>query len=174
MRDNLLLVPLVIRDPTRTFSERRIDVQVRLIDVIPTIAELLGVPIDASIGGRSLVPVLEGREGAPRAAMSGQNNRGAPRISLRDGRYKYIATLPSDEEGGAPAALAVPPRQLYDLQNDPGEDRNLVAEKPRLARTMANTLVRWYNGLGEPRVDATSEALDENLVKRLRALGYLD
>jgi arylsulfatase A-like enzyme len=174
MRDNLLLVPLVIRDPTRTFAERRIDVQVRLFDVIPTIAELLGVEIDAPIGGRSLVPVLEGNEKAHRAAMSGQNNRGAPRISLRDGRYKFVATVPPGTESGTPAALAVPPKQLYDLESDPGEDHNLVGKKPRLARTMANALARWYNRLGDPQMDATSEALDENLVRRLRALGYMD
>jgi arylsulfatase A-like enzyme len=174
MRDNLLLVPLVIRDPTRTFPERRIDVQVRLIDVVPTVAELLGVEIDTSISGRSLVPVLEGNEKAHRAAMSAQNNRGAPRISLRDGRYKYVATVSPGTESGAPAALAVPPKQLYDLESDPGEDRNLVGEKPRLARTMANALARWYNRLGDPQMDTTSEALDEDVVRRLRALGYLD
>jgi arylsulfatase A-like enzyme len=174
MRDNLLLVPLVIRDPTRTFPERRIDVQVRLIDVIPTIAELLGAQLEAPISGRSLVPVLEGNEKAHRAAMSGQNNRGTPRISLRDGRYKYVATIESGAESDAPAALAVPPKQLYDLQGDPGEDLNLVGDKPRLARTMANVLARWYNGLGEPRADATSEVLDEKLMRRLQALGYLD
>jgi hypothetical protein len=39
---------------------------------------------------------------------------------------------------------------------------------------MANVLARWYNGLGEPRADATSEVLDEKLMRRLQALGYLD
>lgn len=174
MRDNLLLVPLVIRDPTRVFPGRRIEVQVRLIDVIPTIADLLGARIDDSVSGRSLVPVLEGTEKAHRSAMSGENNRGAPRISLRDGRYKYVATIQRDEEGVAPGALAVPPKQLYDLKGDPDEDLNLVGEKPRLARTMANALARWYNGLAERRAEATPQVLDEDLARQLRALGYLD
>jgi arylsulfatase A-like enzyme len=174
MRDNLLLVPLVIRDPTRTFPERPIDVQVRLIDVIPTIAELLGAQIDAPINGRSLVPILTGNEKAHRVAMSGENNWGASRISLRDGRYKYVATVSPGTEDASSAALAVPSTQLYDLRSDPGEDVNLVGEKPRLARTMANALARWYNGLGEPRVEATPEVLDEKLMRRLQALGYLD
>jgi arylsulfatase A-like enzyme len=174
MRDNLLLVPLVIRDPTRAFPERRIDVQVRSIDVIPTVAELLGVQIDAPISGRSLVPILKGSEKAHRVAMSGENNRGPRRISLRDGRYKYVATISPDAESGAPAALAVPPRQLYDLQSDPREDLNLVGARPRLARTMANALARWYNGLGESPLDATPEVLDEKQLRRLRALGYVD
>jgi hypothetical protein len=39
---------------------------------------------------------------------------------------------------------------------------------------MANALARWYNGLGESRVDATPEVLDEKLMRRLQALGYLD
>jgi arylsulfatase A-like enzyme len=174
MRDNLLLVPLVIRDPTRTFPERRIDVQVRLIDVIPTIAELLGAQLDAPINGRSLVPILKGNEKAHRVAMSGENNRGAPRISLRDGRYKYVATISPGTDDASFAALAVPPTQLYDLRSDPGEDFNLVGEQPRLARTMANALARWYNGLGELPTEAAPQVLDQKLLERLRALGYVD
>jgi arylsulfatase A-like enzyme len=174
MRDNLLLVPLVIRDPTRTFSGRRIDVQVRLIDVIPTVAELLGAQIDAPINGRSLVPILTGNETAHRVAMSGENNRGLPRISLRDGRYKYVTTISSGTEDASPASLAVPPTQLYDLRSDPGEDFNLAGDKPRLARAMANALARWYNGLGDLPANAPPEVLDEKLLSRLRALGYVD
>jgi len=175
MRDNLLLVPLVIRDPTRHFPERRIDVQVRSIDVMPTVAELMGAEMDVPMSGRSLVPILIGNETTHRVAMSGENNRGVPRISIRDGRYKYIATIPSGEtDGGAPEALAVPPAQLYDLLNDPGEDLNLIGEKPRLARTMANTLARWYNGLGKSGLDANPRVIDAKLLGRLRALGYVD
>jgi arylsulfatase A-like enzyme len=175
LRDNLLLVPLVIRDPTRRFPEQRIDLQVRLIDVIPTIADLLGAEIEAPIDGRSLVPILAGDETDHRIAMSGENNRGIPRISIRDGRYKYIATTsPGDAESSAPVALAVPPAQLYDLLSDPGEDRNLIGAKPRLARTMAVALARWYNGLDASAVGAASGVVDEKLLGRLRALGYVD
>jgi len=106
--------------------------------------------------------------------MSGENNRGPRRISLRDGQYKYVATISPGEEGGAFAALAVPPRQLYDLRNDPSEERNLVGARPRLARTMANALARWYNGLGGSPADVTPEVLDEKQLRRLRALGYVD
>jgi arylsulfatase A-like enzyme len=175
MRDNLLLVPLVIRDPTRKFPENRIDVQVRSIDVIPTVADLLGAAIDVPVAGRSLVPIMTGAETAHRVAMSGENNRGLPRVSIRDGHYKYIATLPTGEaDFGAPEALAVPAAQLYDLRSDPGENVNLIAAKPRLARAMANTLARWSNALGDPAAAASPPLRDPKLLERLRALGYVD
>ena len=87
--------------------------------------------------------------------------------------YKYIATISPGTDDASFAALAVPPTQLYDLRSDPGEDFNLVGEQPRLARTMANALARWYNGLGELPMDAAPEVLDEKLLGRLRALGYV-
>jgi arylsulfatase A-like enzyme len=174
MRDNLLLVPLVIRDPTRTFPERRIDVQVRLIDVIPTVADLLGAEIDVPIVGRSLVPILKGEEKAHLIAMSGENRVGDPRISIRNGRYKYISKIAAVAGSDRPAGPAVPPTQLYDLLNDPGESRNLVRKKPRIARRMARALLRWQRGMIEPPVGSIPEVLDENLKKRLQALGYVD
>jgi len=174
MRDNLLLVPLVIRDPTRTFPEGRIDVQVRLIDVIPTVADLLGAEIDAPIVGSSLVPILTGEEKAHRIAMSGENRLGDPRISIRNGRYKYISKTAVAAGSDRPAGPAVPPTQLYDLLNDPGETLNLVRKKPRIARRMARALLRWQKGLIEPPVDSTPEVLDEKILGRLRELGYVD
>jgi arylsulfatase A-like enzyme len=175
MRDNLLLVPLVIYDPTREFPNRRIDVQVRSIDVLPTVAELLGVEIEVPVAGRSLVPVLTGSETAHRVAMSGGNREGDSRISIRDGRYKYIATIAlAADGGGGPGAPAVPRAQLYDLRADPGEDVNLARVRRRIAGKMALELTRWYNGLGGVPLEVKSEDLDGEQRARLRALGYVD
>lgn len=174
MRDNLLMVPLVIHDPTRAFRERRIDVQVRLIDVLPTVADLLGFEISAPIAARSLVPVMSGSETDHRVAMSGENRHRPARISIRDGSYKYIATIEQDPQESGAEAIAVPPVQLYDLRADPSEDVNLARTRPRVARRLAGALARWYNGLRGTPVEVKPETLDENLRGQLRALGYLD
>jgi arylsulfatase A-like enzyme len=173
--DNLLLVPLVIRDPTRDFAGKRITAQVRSLDVLPTVAELLGVELREDIGGRSLLPLLLGTEVEHRAAMSAENNRGAPQVAVRDGRYKLIRSVdPGSDVGKEWKGLEVPATQLYDLLNDPDEDVNLAAEKPRLARAMGNSVARWFNGLNR-KPDATQpEVADEKLLERLRALGYVD
>jgi len=175
LRDNLLLVPLVIDDPTRDFSEKRITAQVRSLDVLPTVAELLGVGVPEAIGGRSLVPLLDGDEVEHRVAMSAENNRGARRVAMRDGRYKLIRVVDPESEAGKDwQALDVPPTQLYDLLADPDEDVNLATERPRLARAMSNSVARWFNGLNPKADTAQPQVTDEKLLERLRALGYVD
>jgi arylsulfatase A-like enzyme len=161
LRDNLLMVPLVIHDPTRAFREQRVDVQVRSIDVLPTVAELLGFEVSAAVAGRSLVPVMTGIEAEHRVAMSGENRHGPARISIRDGSHKYIALIEQDPKTSGPEAIAVPPVQLYDLRADPGEE-------------LAVALARWYNGLGGAPLEVKPEKLDEKLRGQLRALGYVD
>ncbi|MBW2398178.1 MAG: sulfatase [Deltaproteobacteria bacterium] len=174
LHDDLLLVPLVIHDPTRRFAKRRVDVQVRTLDVLPTVADLLGVALDGDIAGRSLLPVMMGDEAEHRVAMAGEIRRGTARIALRDGRYKYIAAIekgpPANEMPGPP----VPRVQLYDLEADPGETTNLARKRPQLARQLARQLANWFNGLDGPPVEVKTGELDEKLRKRLKALGYTD
>jgi arylsulfatase A-like enzyme len=174
MRDNLLMVPLVIADPTRDFVVKEVGVQVRTLDLLPTIAELLGVDATEGIAGRSLVPLLNGEAGAHRLAMSGDNRRGAARIGLRDGRYTYIAVIEQQPSEGGSTGPMVARVQLYDLAADPGETENLAKKRPRLERKFARTLADWFNRLGGPGVDVKTDELDEEMRARLKALGYID
>lgn len=117
-------VPLWIRWPGRVPQARPVDAQVRLVDVMPTILDLLGLPVPEVDGG-SLVPYVEGRESAHRAAYSETFFREELAISqprfqglrpwkaLRIGdRYKVIW-----EVGGTGGTW------WYDLREDPGEER---------------------------------------------------
>lgn len=172
--DDLLMVPLVIFDPTRHFATRRIDVQVRTLDIMPTVADLLGVEQGGDIAGRSLLPVMLGEEVDHRMAMAGENRRGAKRIALRDGRYKYIAAIeqrPREDEDPVPP---VPRAQLYDLADDPGETTNLARSRPRITRQLARQLANWFNEIGGPPVEVKTNELDERLKQRLKALGYTE
>jgi len=175
LRDDLLLVPLVIRDPTRAFPHRRIATQVRSLDVLPTLAELLGAPADPGLAGRSLLPVLEGAESAPRTAMSSETNRGFPRVGVRDGRFKYIRAVDPDAlDVDRRAGLDVPARQLYDLRKDPAESRDLIEIRPRVARRLDRAVGEWWNGMAVPPPTAPPPVDDPALRERLRALGYVD
>jgi hypothetical protein len=60
--------------------------------------------------------------------------------------------------------------ELYDLGNDPGENRNVADEKPLLARSLARRLREWA---GEQRPIATPDVSDD-VRERLRQLGYLE
>lgn len=85
-----ILVPLVISAPGRTSGGQRVEEQVRLIDVHPTLLELAGLPVPEGLDGVSLVPLLEGRGGEPREALTyaAASNQG---IAVRlGGHTKYV------------------------------------------------------------------------------------
>jgi arylsulfatase A-like enzyme len=176
LHDNLLLVPLLLRDPTRPLRGVRIADQVRSIDVLPTVVDLLGIPLPPGIAGRSLLPLLLGAETGNRVAMSAETNRGAARVGIRTGRHKLVRVVEPGAGGeGAWPGLGVPELQLFDLEADPGEESNLAEAKPRLARSLANRLARWWNGLGESARSGTApDVADDELRRRLESLGYVD
>ena len=156
--DELVRVPLIWRGPG--VAPRRIDAQVRLIDVAPTLLELAEVPAPAGFAGRSLRPLLAGEPDAPRPAVSEMGRL----ASFSDWPWKLIR--------GGPAA------RLFDLSRDPAERRDLGPQEPERAAELEAALA---GALGSPdavrRVEAVEgggEALDPELRERLRELGYLD
>jgi arylsulfatase A-like enzyme len=154
--EELVRVPLILRGPGVPRG-RVVPHVVSTVDVVPTILAAVGAPPPDGLDGRSLLPLLAGddRRWADRAASEAdQTHR---KRMVRVGPLKLI----HDDETGD---------ELYDLRDDPGERRNVAAERPRevadLAATMASTLAGAAPA-GAPRLDdATRE--------RLRALGYLN
>jgi choline-sulfatase len=108
---------------------------VSLLDLLPTFAEAAGVPIETRLDGRSLLPLIDGRDdGAAREVIGDYCGEATlePIRMVRRGDYKYIAT------NGYPA-------QLYDLKKDPAETVNLsgrseyaAAERELRARAERN------------------------------------
>ena len=162
-----LRVPLVLRFPGRVPAGRRIPDRARLLDVMPTVLELLGVPAPAGLQGRSLVPLLRA-DAAPAPALpavSEYSNRAIGRTyeSVRDGDAAYIV------DRGA--------EQLFDLRSDPAEQRNLAASAPPSLATLRGELGRWREACAAlaARLGPSGPGgeLDAQTAERLRALGYL-
>ena len=173
LHDSLVLVPLILRDPTATSAPKRIASQVRAIDILPTIAERMHVAIDVPIHGASLVPLIEGRQAQDRPALMGWNGKGPASVGMRDGSFKYIVHVP----GGAQNRILRHPSapcQLYDLKRDPGEKNNLCASRPKLVEALQVTLKQRTSGLDLRQELPDAEAIDERLSERLRSLGYVD
>jgi len=169
--DQLALVPLVIHDPTRSWPVRRVRSQVRTVDTLPTILDLLGVPPVPGADGRSLVPLMLGDEREHRPAWlritpSPVSPDGA--VALRTGTHKLIA------KGTDPAPSASSGLELYDLGADAGERANLAArdgeETARLLRRLEETRSR-LDAEGVPDFKSVGAA---GLNKWLRALGYAE
>lgn len=152
-----LRVPLIIAGPSMAQAARRVAEPVRLADVAPSALDLLGLPPLLAIQGVSLRPLFEGgslHEPLPVYAESLEPLAlfGSSALrSLRVGRFKYLHQLEP---------------QLYDLEVDPGEQRNLAAELPgerdrMRARLEATVSERRDPAAAAVPVDATQRsALD--------------
>lgn len=161
-----LRVPLVLRFPGRVPAGRRVAERVRLLDVMPTVLGLLGVPPPPGLQGRSLVPLLrDGGDGTPAPpAVSEYRSPGRVYESVREGTASYIVDRGSE--------------QLFDLATDPAEQQNLAAAAPPALATSRATLARWRAAC-RPLAERLAPvgrgvAADADTVRRLRALGYLD
>ncbi|MCP4659051.1 MAG: sulfatase-like hydrolase/transferase [bacterium] len=154
--DDVLLVPLVFHAPGRIPAGKRIDHQVRSIDILPTILDYLELDPEAlgTFQGQSLKRMIEGTDQTPRLAYSEATTWGAERESLRTGDYKYIRRLSYGTLAEAfhfrDLPLA-PVDELYDLKADPGETVNLADEQPELLEELREKLLEL---LPERRTDA--------------------
>jgi hypothetical protein len=172
LRDPLLMVPLVLYHPMYTYTVREVSAQVRLIDVMPTVAELLGVKVSRPLDGESLVPLMTGEETADRLAIAAHTKRGPPRRCIRYQGYKYIV-ISGHDTMRYPLKPPPPARQLYDLMADPLEKMNLVATKASLARFMAEALDKAYASFNKPADFTTPDVADPAVLERLKSLGYV-
>jgi arylsulfatase A-like enzyme len=148
---------------------------VRHVDVLPTVAELLGIPLNRSelrLAGVSLVPLLE-NPSADLGIDAAFSQRRPPderrlrigwdpgkKLSAQDASHKFILN-------------PVPPHEFYDLQRDPNELRNLIhAPDPRKDRLEA-WLVEKYDTLSrDHRSEDLSDEIDPQVLEDLKALGY--
>ncbi len=156
LSDALVRVPLLIRVPGRP-PARRLD-PASLLDLMPTLAALLGVePPEAARGRDLLAPGAE--RGATSVYLANLDEAVVPRIGLVDGGYKYVV---SGREGEQSAALV----RL-------GRDReNLVASHPGVAASMERRLRELRDASGDLR--ERRQVLSAEDRRRLRALGYAD
>jgi Flp pilus assembly protein TadD len=130
----------------------------RLVDLTPTVLDLLGLPPLAGVDGVSLAPILAGKALPPEPAyletyQPWLSYGWSPLRAVRHRGWKLIDA---------------PRPELYALDDDPGEARNVVAEQPARAEELRRLL---QQAIALPA--AASEAVaDPDALARLRALGY--
>jgi len=190
--DETARIPLVFAGPGVPEGVRR-DELVELVDVMPTVLSLVGVPLPEGLQGRDLAPLFRGETVEARAAHVDGLFGGLPTIKWRypsavtmrvDGtRYSYVGIVHEETgEDGTRRFFMYREGALFDLDADPGQTRDLAAEHKALAVRMRRALLGWYDE--NERVARTLETaaggdsivppLSDAEAEQLRALGYTD
>lgn len=181
--DELIRVPLIIKEPGGQVRGARVRAVTRAIDVMPTILGVAGVAGPPAMEGR---PIFPGVVSAP--AVSEGVLVASEMKSVRDGRYKLIVSIP-EADVRAHGRGYLPPRmagRLFDIEADPGETRDLLRRQAFVDRlrawvtrapdpsVTAERLSMELRRLVRPRADAAGPGhMDEETRERLRSLGYV-
>ncbi len=159
----LIHVPLVIKLPAGKSAGTRVSTPVALLDVVPSLLELLDLPAPPGLEGRAL-PLVAPRALRGLAAEPVFSETMARRRWLQSvvaGRLKLIA----DRKTGR--------FRLFDLEADPGERHNLAEEDPQTADRLARVLRTWNSRLDAGRREGARPNFTAEEIQRLKALGYL-
>lgn len=142
--------PLFVRWPGKIPAGGVIEGQASHVDLMPTFCELAGaeVPTDRKIDGKSLVPLLRAGKGATHQRYVYHTwDRYFPnpnkRWSISDQRWKLVGLF-GDKVEPEPSKW-----KLYDLQNDPGEEKVLTSQYPDKVAELRAEFLRWFNDATE-------------------------
>ena len=154
-------VPLILWAGARLPAGRVVESRARLIDILPTVLDLLGAPAVEALDGASLVPRIRRPASAPPDAYletfyPRENHGWSELTGLVSGPWKYIQA---------------PRPELYHLRDDPGEDDNLVSSEPGKAAELEARLAAAIRGAAV--ADAGRRSLTGEEQEKLRALGYV-
>ncbi|MFH1268166.1 MAG: arylsulfatase, partial [Planctomycetota bacterium] len=141
-----------VRWPARLEAGRKVDRIAAHVDILPTILEACGVaaPKEVKLDGRSILPLLEGREvDWPDRTLYFQWHRGDAPIpyrafSTRTDRYKLVHAR-AVEPG---ADLAGVQFELYDMESDPLETKDIAQEQPEVVERMRTSYEAWLADVG--------------------------
>lgn len=159
--DDTMRVPLIFYAEGRLPQGRVVRSRVRLIDVFPSIMDMLGFAKPEKCQGASLVPYIEGRkrgdlESYIETFYPRENFGWSELVGLVRGDWKYIRA---------------PKPEVYNLKSDPGELSNVFASKAGVASQMNGRLEDLIKG-NAGIAAAKGRTLTAEEEERLRSLGY--
>ncbi len=136
-------VPLIVKAPGKLKSAGETDSLVELVDVLPTACELAGLPVPANAEGRSLTSIMKEPDESVRDSALTQYPRqnATMSYSVRTQDWRYIET--KYKKSGKIAAA-----ELYKLNTDPIESKNVISQQPMVAAQhseLLNKRIQQFN-----------------------------
>jgi len=158
--DSLLHVPLIFWAPGTVPAGVVDDRPVGLVDVLPTLAALTGIEADPKWRGVDLLADQGTRTSLPLIAATYQPEAKHNLEAIVDGHFKFIRNR---DDGSV---------ELYDLEKDPQELKNIAQVMPGKASDMEALMDQLLDGVEAP--PSQERILDEETRDQLRALGYAE
>ena len=182
--ESVIRVPFILRAPGRLPGGLQVAEPVSNTDIFPTLLRLAGLGEEIQEGppiqGEDLVPLMtkKGHMARPERAtilsesLLSQLELGwSPLHAIRSGKWKYVEA---------------PTPELYDVEADPREDRNLIApgtplpasggdasNPASIAASLRSRLHQALEGLKASASGATPQPMDEETKRKLESLGYV-
>lgn len=190
-------VPLLINGPGITPETVR-DELISNVDVMPTLLELVSLPLSSNLQGRSFASLLGGKPYTANEAVFAEKTYHTyydPMRTVRNNRWKLIANFEfapwqetsPDYKTNAKSYVEIsnaldvpfdvqyhPPLELYDLEDDPYEQHNLANDPAVLATRdeLIQELYRWMQRTGDPLLDGPmAQGAYRERMKRLKDIG---
>jgi arylsulfatase A-like enzyme len=164
-------VSLILRGPGAFRGGKACDAMVSHLDLFPTLCDAIGIQPPAWLEGTSLLPILRGQKEEVHDEVFAEVNYHAayePERAVRTQRHKYIRrygdrsapVLPNCDDSPSKSLWldsgwrqrTVPKEELYDLVFDPGEQCNLIADRPseKILGAMRSRLDSWMHSTNDP------------------------
>jgi arylsulfatase A-like enzyme len=163
MYEGGLLVPAMVRWPGQIEPDSESSAACITMDLLPTLCEASGVPIEHEVDGRSLLPLLRGKVAEVPARdlffvrrEGGGEFWGLESRALRRWPYKLVQNRPFE------------PYQLFDLANDPQETTDLAGKMPGKVRELAAALSKQIQRGGKVPWQAPAQPLVEEPISPRR------
>lgn len=176
LHEDELAIPMAARLPGVTATQGRVECTVGLIDLMPSMCLYLGLECPAMQGTSFLREPGSSEALAPRYLVSEGVAQKPRNRAIRNDRWKLL--YEPQGTGGKLVSENPTPYRLYDLEQDPGETRDLLDPHLRtdrvapVERRLRDALPEAVSTVAAPTPGKTPG--DRELESRLRALGYLD
>lgn len=167
--ESQVLVPLILYHPGSGLASRKIQRPVRLLDLMPTLLEYLGIEPPPGIDGVSLCPLMSGEAGhvaLPAHFMTETYFRGNNKIAVYTDTWKYIENR--EPHRGVNA---------YELQRmgikEDGKRTDEIGRFPEVAAELKSYIEAWERRVPQGESTPLDEGLPEEVSEQLKAIGYL-
>jgi choline-sulfatase len=181
--DETIHVPLLFKVPFSGSSTHHVETRTSLVDVTPTVLDIVGAPVPVSVQGKSLKKTIEPTPGSRGSIDRKSNTRVvSPALDLpvySETDYPHRAfgwSALRSVRSGKYLFVRAPIAELYDQTADPQAAHNLATTSPAVSDTLSAQVDDFHRKLSDTHLNATRAAApssDAQQAEQLSALGYV-